>query len=167
MSLPCSSRWLTSFLIIFSIFFTSAVVYSIASSSIYTKEKELTFKKAIMTVVPKVWKHLMDTFLWSFIDDSIYNVVVVVLLVLTPSAVNPGTNAGTALLSLLLVPYLGGVVYINIVWQLALVIYVLEDFNGIEALTKSDALIKGMKVVYKIILNLVILFILIQHTVWV
>ncbi|XP_042495747.1 uncharacterized protein LOC122074845 [Macadamia integrifolia] len=65
-------------LLMFSLPSTSAVVYPIAS--IYTA-KEVTFKK-VMTFVPKVWKRLMITFLWSFIILFLYNVVEVVFLVL-------------------------------------------------------------------------------------
>ncbi|KAJ8424276.1 hypothetical protein Cgig2_018075 [Carnegiea gigantea] len=66
-----SSEWATywlvqlayiTFLLIFSLLSTSAVVYTIAC--IYTG-KEITFKK-VMSVVPKVWKRVMVTFLWNF-----------------------------------------------------------------------------------------------------
>ncbi|XP_042499889.1 uncharacterized protein LOC122078094 [Macadamia integrifolia] len=146
-------------LLIFSLLSTSAVVYSIAS--IYTA-KDLTFKK-IMTVVPKVWKRLMVTFLWSFVIVFLYNIVAVVCFVISIIAVNPGTTAGTVLLTVLAILYFCGVVYISIVWHLASVISVLEDFKGINAMTKSKALIKGkMKVAFVIFVMLIIAFILIQ-----
>ncbi|XP_043705565.1 uncharacterized protein LOC122655410 [Telopea speciosissima] len=147
------------FLLIFSLLSTSAVVYSIAS--IYTA-KELTFKK-VMAVVPKVWKRLMVTFLWSFLIVFIYNVVAVVFFVLALIVVNPGTTAGITLGIGLLALYFSGVVYISIVWHLASVISVLEDFKGIKAMTKSRALIKGkMRIACAIFVKLSIMFALIQ-----
>ncbi|XP_043714466.1 uncharacterized protein LOC122662819 [Telopea speciosissima] len=147
------------FLLIFSLLSTSAVVYTIAS--IYTA-KELTFKK-VMTVVPRVWKRLMVTFLWSFLIVFIYNVVAVVFLVLALITVNPGTIGGTTLLIVLVVLYFSGVVYISIVWHLASVISVLEDFKGIKAMRKSKALIKGkMWIACAIFVKLMIVFILIE-----
>ncbi|KAL1344403.1 hypothetical protein AAHE18_08G044000 [Arachis hypogaea] len=70
-----SSEWVTfflfkivyfTFLLIFSLLSTSAVVYTVAS--IYTS-REVTFKK-VMSVVPKVWKRLMLASVVSVLEES-------------------------------------------------------------------------------------------------
>ncbi|XP_043721569.1 uncharacterized protein LOC122669023 [Telopea speciosissima] len=161
-----SSEWTTFwlfkatyflFFLIFSLLSTSAIVYSVAS--IYTS-KELTFKK-VMTVVPKVWKRLMVTFLWNFIIVFFYNVVAGLFFILALIGIAPGTTRGVVLIGLLVL-YFIGIVYISIVWHLASVISVLEDLKGIQAMIKSEALIKGKKWIASAIfvkLNLGFLFI--------
>ncbi|KAJ0096870.1 hypothetical protein Patl1_27946 [Pistacia atlantica] len=127
-----------TFFLILTLLSTSAVVYTIAC--IYTA-KNISFKK-VMSVVPKVWKRLMVTFLWSFAIIFLYHVVAVIVLVfwlifLAQNTV--GALMGVALLAF----YLCGFVYIGIVWHLASVVSVLEDVYGIKALKKSKNLIKG------------------------
>ncbi|XP_010264907.1 PREDICTED: uncharacterized protein LOC104602788 [Nelumbo nucifera] len=142
-----SSEWTTYwlfkaayfvFVLIFSLLSTSAVVYTVAC--VYTA-KEITFRK-IMSVVPKVWKRLMVTFLWNFIIVFAYNVVALLIFILTSIAVGPGA-ARTVVLLVFLAVYLVGLVYITVVWHLASVVSVLEDSYGIQAMIKSKALIKG------------------------
>uniref|UniRef100_A0A2K2BEX8 Uncharacterized protein n=1 Tax=Populus trichocarpa TaxID=3694 RepID=A0A2K2BEX8_POPTR len=60
---------------IFSLLSTAAVVYTIAS--IYT-DREVSFKK-VMSVVPKVWKRLMVTFLSIFVAFFAYNAVAILV----------------------------------------------------------------------------------------
>ena len=66
------------FTLIFSFISTSSVVYSIAY--IYTGE-EVNFKEVI-SVVPKVWKRLMVTFLSIFVAFFAYNIVAKQILIL-------------------------------------------------------------------------------------
>ncbi|KAK9271387.1 hypothetical protein L1049_026977 [Liquidambar formosana] len=75
-----SSEWTTFWLfkfvyftclLVFSLLSTAAVVYTIAC--IYTG-REVTFKK-VMSVVPKVWKRLMVTFLCIFVAVFVYNMI--------------------------------------------------------------------------------------------
>ncbi|KAJ4950736.1 hypothetical protein NE237_027568 [Protea cynaroides] len=162
-----SSEWTTFwifkaayliFFLIFSLLSTSAVVYTIAS--IYTA-KDLSFKK-IMTVVPKVWKRLMITFLWNFIIIFFYNVIAAFFFILVLIVFDPAGRVKTAILIILLLFYFSGLVYISVVWHLASVISVLEDFKGIQAMIKSKVLIQGKKWIACAIfvkLNLAILFI--------
>ncbi|GAV57182.1 hypothetical protein CFOL_v3_00720 [Cephalotus follicularis] len=159
-----SSQWAAFFLFkvayftIFVILFllsTSAVVYTIAC--IYTA-KEITFKK-VMSVVPRVWKRLMITFLWNYAMVFVYNVVAFGVLVLLTVFIG-FAPVGIALLLVFLILYLAGLVYITIVWNLASVVSVLEDIRGIKAMTKSKALIKGkMGVAIAIIVLLTIGFV--------
>ncbi|KAF9599751.1 hypothetical protein IFM89_001697 [Coptis chinensis] len=142
-----SSEWITFwlfkaayllFVLVLSLLSTSAVVYTIAC--IYTA-KDLTFKK-VLSVVPKVWKRLMITFLWNFTIMFAYNFVAISLIII--SAFLMGQNVpGLVVLIVLLIVYLIGFVYINVIWHLASVVSVLEDVYGIQAMIKSKALIKG------------------------
>lgn len=126
-------------LLILSLLSTSAVVYTIAC--IYTS-KQITFKK-IMSVVPRVWKRLMVTFLWSFAMVFVYNLIAAAVIILWV-VLNGGNNVfGIVVLVILLIIYCVGLLYITIVWHLASVISVLEEIYGIKAMIKSKNLIKG------------------------
>ncbi|OUZ99442.1 hypothetical protein BVC80_1801g11 [Macleaya cordata] len=133
------------FLLIFSLLSTSAVVYTIAC--IYTS-KDITFKKVI-SVVPKVWKRLMVTFLWNFFIMILYIFLAFLLMtsvfILTLGRDGEGSwvNAFWVLLIIIFIPYFIGFVYINVVWQLASVVSVMEEIYGIKAMIKSVNLIKG------------------------
>ncbi|KAL7102023.1 hypothetical protein ACP275_08G093500 [Erythranthe tilingii] len=123
------------FFIILSLPSTSGVVYTVAC--IYTA-KRITLKK-VMSVVPKVWKRLVVTFVWSFIIFSAYNVVsILVLLIL-----GPVSFSGPLFLTLYAVSYLIGFFYITVIWHLASVVSVLEESYGLNAMARSHALIKG------------------------
>ncbi|OUZ99445.1 hypothetical protein BVC80_1801g16 [Macleaya cordata] len=130
-------------LLIFSLLSTSAVVYTIAC--IYTS-KDITFKKVI-SVVPKVWKRLMITFLWNFFILIVYNFLAIFLaywiIDLTFDPEGEGGVTTLVLLIIIAIPYLIGLVYISVVWQLASVVSVMEEVYGIKAMIKSRALIKG------------------------
>lgn len=127
-----------TFLLIFSLLSTAAVVYTIAS--IYTA-REVTFNK-VMSVVPKVWKRLMVTFLSIFLAVFAYNFVSIVVLITCVFLVGPSKFV---LLDLLLfaILYFMGLVYMSIIWQLASVVSVLEEASGFKAMMKSRELIKG------------------------
>ncbi|XP_075662989.1 uncharacterized protein LOC142632482 [Castanea sativa] len=125
-------------LLILSLLSTSAVVYTVAC--IYTA-KEITFKK-VMSVVPKVWKRLMVTFLWSFAILFVYNIVAIVIIGLL-AVFFSNSVIGIVIIIILVILYLVGFVYISIVWQLASVVSVLEAIRGIQAMKKSKTLIKG------------------------
>ncbi|KAL5571895.1 hypothetical protein UlMin_021492 [Ulmus minor] len=117
-----------TFLLIFSLLSTSAVVYTVAS--IYTG-REVTFNK-IVSVVPKVWKRLMVTFLWAFIAFFAYNTLALIVLIATLYSINSTYNADLVIGIILLVIYLIGFCG-----------FCVEDVRGIEAMKKSKTLIKG------------------------
>lgn len=129
------------FTLIFSLLSTSAVVYTIGC--IYTG-RELSFKK-VMSVVPRVWRRLMITFLCIFLANLVYNIVAII--VLTIGAVLGffffPIKIGIAVFKSLLILYLVGFLYLSIIWQLAGVISVLEDCCGFGAMGKSRALVRG------------------------
>ncbi|XP_021645022.2 uncharacterized protein LOC110638708 [Hevea brasiliensis] len=128
-----------TFLLILSLLSTSAVVYTIAC--IYTS-KPITFKK-VMSVVPRVWKRLMVTFLWSFAIVFIYNVIAAAVFIFWLVLSGGNSVFGIAILVLLLLFYFSGFLYVTIVWHLASVVSVLEEIYGIKAMIKSKNLIKG------------------------
>lgn len=127
-----------TFLLIFSLLSTSAVVYTIAS--IYTN-RDVTFKK-VMKVVPRVWKRLMITFVVIFLAMFVYNIVAFFTLMLCFII---GSNFAVVLFFIILIIYALGFVYMTIVWQLASVVTVLEDSYGVKAMKKSKDLIKGKR----------------------
>lgn len=131
------AAYFTVFMILF-LLSTSAIVYTIAC--IYTG-KQITFKK-VMKSVPKVWKRLIVTFMWSFAIVLVYNAIAVGLLVLWFVLIGPVT-VGIIILAVFSILYFTGVVYIGVVWHLACVVSVLEEVYGIQAIKKSRALIQG------------------------
>ncbi|KAM7518742.1 hypothetical protein LguiB_017704 [Lonicera macranthoides] len=131
-----------TFLLVFSLLSTSAVVYTVACC--YTA-RDVTFKK-VMTVVPKVWKRLIVTFISTFLTFFAYHLVfglIIIMLILTVG----WTKFLTVLLYILIAFYALGFVYMTIIWQLASVVTVLENSYGFKAMVKSKELIKGNMVV--------------------
>lgn len=124
--------------LVFALLSTSAVVYTVAC--VYTA-KDLTFPK-VMAVVPKVWKRLMVTFLWTFLILLAY-ITMTLLLAIALLVVTGTSTAGFVALLIVLIAYSVGLVYISVVWHLASVVSVLEDSCGIAAMQKSRVLIRG------------------------
>ncbi|XP_048128171.1 uncharacterized protein LOC115750451 [Rhodamnia argentea] len=128
---------------VFSLLSTSAVASAVAT--IYAAAEQVTFKE-VMRVVPRTWKRLAVTFIWSFVIFFVYNVVVVGLLIVWVVVVrrsSVGAALGIAVAVVLLILCVIGFVYITMIWQLASVISVLEDVYGRKAMVKSKRLIKG------------------------
>ena len=151
-----SSEWTTfwlfnaayfTILLILSLLSTSAVVYTIAC--IYTG-REVDFKK-VMSVVPKVWKRLMATFLCSYLFFFVYTILAIVILAIVILVIYVlGFWSDKAIFPISIVfriLYFVGFVYLTIVWQLASVVTVLEDTFGFGAMYKSKALLRGKMVV--------------------
>ncbi|KAJ7520887.1 hypothetical protein O6H91_19G027800 [Diphasiastrum complanatum] len=131
------------FVLAFSLLSTAAVVYSVAC--IYSG-KEPTLVK-VMSVVPRVWKRLMCTFLWVYLVMISYHAAFVLSAVII---IVVDTKIGIPVLPFLIalvVIFLGVQVYLNVIWHLASVISVLEESYGLKALKKSVNLVKGKKVV--------------------
>lgn len=130
-------------LIIFSLLSTSAVVYTIAS--IYTS-REVGFKK-VMSVVPKVWKRVMVTFLCAFLCFFVYNLVsffvLVIWFVMAFSTRDEIHGLANFIFVIMAIVYVVGSVYLSVIWHLASVVTVLEDSSGVKAMLKSKDLLKG------------------------
>ncbi|PIN14132.1 hypothetical protein CDL12_13251 [Handroanthus impetiginosus] len=135
-----------TFLLVFSLLSTSAVVYTIAC--IYTS-REITFKK-VMSVVPKVWKRLMVTFLCAFFAFCSYNLAFIGALYLWGTTM-ADSKIGTIVFLIIVILYVIGLVYMTIIWHLASVVSVLEEKYGFKAMVKSKDLIKGKMVIAIII----------------
>ncbi|PWA34015.1 hypothetical protein CTI12_AA623110 [Artemisia annua] len=161
-----SSEWNTFFLfkvgyftifLILSLLSTAAIVYTIAS--VYTG-RELTFKR-VMSVVPKVWKRLIVTFLCMFTAFFIY--ISLTLLVMAMFEFLVPYPFGTIFAIITFIIFVMGFVYMTVIWQLASVVSVLESSYGFKAMTKSMDLIKGNRAVsISISLILNVPFILVQ-----
>ncbi|KVH99636.1 uncharacterized protein LOC112514472 [Cynara cardunculus var. scolymus] len=146
-----SSEWITlllfkvvyfTILLILSLLSTAAVVYTIAS--IYTG-RDFTFR-TVLTIVPKVWKRLVVTFLCMFAAIFVYNFITVVILAIDLVAFS-NTAFGIIFFYVVLAVYVIGFVYLTVVWHLASVVSVLESSYGIKAMAKSKDLIKGNRTV--------------------
>eukprot|EP01018_Ginkgo_biloba_P012397 Gb_17606 [translate_table: standard] len=132
------------FLCAFSLLSTAAVVYTVAC--MYTV-KDMSYGK-VMSVVPKVWKRLMITFLWFFVLLVVYNTAlgsVLFLLVLMVGVDNLQSAPFIIGLTVVLFLFLTAYVYVSMVWHLASVISVLEEKYGMGAMQKSKDLIKGKR----------------------
>ncbi|PIA46472.1 hypothetical protein AQUCO_01500188v1 [Aquilegia coerulea] len=125
-------------LILLFLLSTAAVVYTIAC--IYTS-KQFTFKR-VLSVVPKVWKRLVVTFVVQFLLMLAYNIIALVIFV-PLLLVMSGRPAVSIVIIILAIFYIIGFVYINVIWSLANVVSVLEDLKGCGAVKKSKALLKG------------------------
>lgn len=124
--------------LIFSLLSTAAVVYTIGS--IYTSEP-VAYKK-IMSVVPRVWKRLMITFLWGSLILFLFNSVSGMLFYAW-SAFLGFSPFGIFIFIVLLLLYLSASIYISVVWHVACVVSVLEEDRGYKALVKGKNLVKG------------------------
>ncbi|KAK6115629.1 hypothetical protein DH2020_007898 [Rehmannia glutinosa] len=128
-----------AFVLAFSLLSTSAVVYTIAC--VYTS-REITFRK-IMSVVPRVWKRLIITFLCAFFAFCAYIVVFGFTLCMWGKSGRADSKFGVAVFVIVVILYALGFVYMAVIWQLASVVSVLEDLHGFKAMIKSRKLIQG------------------------
>ncbi|KAI3989714.1 hypothetical protein MKX01_009206 [Papaver californicum] len=138
------TKFIYSVLILFLyLFSTSSVVYSV--SCFYTS-KDTNFKKVI-SVFTKVWGRLLVTLLLFIFIMAIYSFVTLGSLVLFVSrefgSEGEGAYKVLAFLICMSIPYFVAYVYITIVWNIAMVISVLENDYGVKALVRSMKLIKG------------------------
>ncbi|KAI3820398.1 hypothetical protein L1987_07944 [Smallanthus sonchifolius] len=138
--LPFEIAYITIFLILY-LLSTAAVVYTIAS--VYTG-RELTFKE-VMSVVPKVWKKLMITFLCMIAISFVY--IFLGALAMFISLFSVPYPLGVILAFAVLIIYMIGLMYMTVCWQLASVVSVLESLCGFKAMAKSKDLIKGNRIV--------------------
>lgn len=123
---------------IFSILSTSAVVYTIAC--IYAN-RDVSFKKVI-SIMPQVCirKRLIVTFIVIYVLIFIYITVAVVTIAL---CLNIGGITFIVLSLILLIGFVIGFVYIATALQLASVVTILEESDGLEAMKTSRKLTKG------------------------
>jgi len=119
---------------------TSSVTYTIAC--IYTA-KEITFRK-IITISPKVWIRDFITFMYSFAIFFVYITVPGILLLgLAWFLLTTGTRKIMLAIFLpLVIVYVIGIIYMSLLYRLASVVSVLEDYE-FQAIIKSYALMKG------------------------
>ncbi|XP_021728063.1 uncharacterized protein LOC110695150 [Chenopodium quinoa] len=122
-----------------SLLTTSAVVYTVAC--IYTG-KDFTFKK-VVSVVPKIWKRLMMTFLCLFCIMFTYTFILSIVAIVFATLFYKA-GIGMAIIGFIFATLaMVGLLFMVMIWQLANVISVLEKYYWFEALKKSRELIKG------------------------
>ncbi|KAI3873974.1 hypothetical protein MKW98_001623, partial [Papaver atlanticum] len=146
------AKWIvygiTSFvylILILLLFFFSTSVIALCVSCFYTS-KETTLKK-VVCVFPKVWGRLLVMFLLLFLILGICAVAYLALIYWIAANFNgpegEGRDKVLAFVICLSVPFFFGLVYITSVWNIAMVISVLEKSYGTKAMVKSMKLIKG------------------------
>nr|CAB3481820.1 unnamed protein product [Digitaria exilis] len=128
-------------LLLFSLLSTAAAVFSVAS--VYSAKHDALSFPRVLSVVPRVWRRLAATFLSAFAILFAYNAVFVVVFLGLLFAADSGSGLAGLLAFLLVVAYLVGIVYLSVVWHLASVVSVLEDYKGLAAMRKSKDLIRG------------------------
>lgn len=148
-------------LLLFSLLSTAAAVFSVAS--VYSaKHDALTFPR-VLSVVPRVWRRLAATFLSAFALLFAYHFVFAVVFIALLVAVDNGSTLAGLLAFVVIVAYLVGLVYLSVVWHLASVVSVLEDYKGFQAMRKSKALIQGkLWTVVIIFVTLNIVFVVVE-----
>ncbi|KAI3672805.1 hypothetical protein L6452_38905 [Arctium lappa] len=127
-------------IIVFCLLSTAAVSYTVAS--IYTGT-DISYRKA-MKVVPKVWKRLILTLLSMFLAVFAYNLIAAVFFFLW-LVIFADTVASPFVLFAIFIPYFFGFLYLSIIWQIASVVSVLENFQGLKSMIKAMDLMKGKR----------------------
>ncbi|XP_026437776.1 uncharacterized protein LOC113335993 [Papaver somniferum] len=132
------TRFVYSILIlIFYLFSTSSVVYSVCC--FYTsKDPNL---KRVVGIFSKVWGRLLVTFLLLFFILAICTTVYLGLILLFVASFH-GRKV-LAFIICLTIPYFIVFLYMTTVWNISMVISILEKDYGRKALVKSMRLIKG------------------------
>ncbi|OEL19414.1 hypothetical protein BAE44_0019567 [Dichanthelium oligosanthes] len=128
-------------LLLFSLLATAAAVFSVAS--VYSAKHDALSFPRVLSVVPRVWRRLAATFLAAFALLFVYHAVFVLVFVSLLVAADNGSGLAGLLAFLLAVAYLFGLIYLSVVWHLASVVSVLEDYKGFAAMRKSKDLIRG------------------------
>lgn len=148
-------------LLLFSLLSTAAAVFSVAS--VYSaKHDALTFPR-VLSVVPRVWRRLAATFLSAFALLFAYHLVFVVVFIALLVATDNGSTLAGLLAFVVAIAYLVGLVYLSVVWHLASVVSVLEDYKGFQAMRKSKALIQGkLWTVVTIFVTLNLVFVVVE-----
>uniref|UniRef100_A0A0E0LQE9 Uncharacterized protein n=1 Tax=Oryza punctata TaxID=4537 RepID=A0A0E0LQE9_ORYPU len=128
-------------LLLFSLLSTAAAVFSVAS--VYSAKHDALSFPRVLSVVPRVWRRLAATFLAAFLLLFAYHLLFVAIFIALLVAADSGSGLAALLAFLLALAYIAGLVYLSVVWHLASVVSVLEDYKGFEAMRKSKALIQG------------------------
>ncbi|KAK9110369.1 hypothetical protein Sjap_018429 [Stephania japonica] len=133
------------------LFSISAVSYIVVCIyvSIHT-----TYIQVMHFVVFRAWKRLVITFLWYFVILGMYDIAGIGLLIIGSSVIGiPQLRVlGIIVEVIIAILYNIGVVYINMIWNTASVMSVLESkYYGLSALERSRVLMMGkMKVIFPI-----------------
>ncbi|KAK9110362.1 hypothetical protein Sjap_018422 [Stephania japonica] len=128
-------------LIVFYLIAISAISYAVAC--IYASKD--TNLKQVIRVVRKAWKKLVVTYLWNFVIQLVYIGAFVALAVVCFVI---GTREGKLVIGIVigvivLILFIVGLIYFNVIWSLASVVSVLEECYGLKAFKRSRDLMKG------------------------
>ncbi|XP_050215941.1 uncharacterized protein LOC126667039 [Mercurialis annua] len=133
----------------------SATTTILAAAVTYAGKQELTLKN-LLSRIRRIWKRPTITFLYTSLLSLIYLFIYVAILIgimqITKMQFtkNPDKSLVAILILTILVLFIsvsGLVYFLNLLvsWNLAIVISVVEDIKGIEAVEKAKQISKGMK----------------------
>ncbi|KAJ1254781.1 hypothetical protein BS78_07G007500 [Paspalum vaginatum] len=155
-------------LLVLSLLSTAAAVFSVAS--VYSAKTDALAFPRVLSVVPRVWRRLAATFLAAFALLFAYNALSLFAFLGLLVAADNGSGFAGLLAFVVLVAYLVGLVYISVVWHLASVVSVLEDYKGFAAMRRSRDLIRGKLLTAAVIfvtLNVVFVVVEVAFRAWV
>ncbi|KAK9110358.1 hypothetical protein Sjap_018418 [Stephania japonica] len=133
-------------ILVFYLFSISSTTYTVAC--IYAS-KANSFKQVLRTATTKVWKRLACTFVLYLFIQIVYGIIASIFLALALALAksNHLRILGFILLIIVVILFIMGFVYVNVIWGMASVVSVLEDSRGLRAMKRSKGLLKGkMKV---------------------
>ncbi|KAI9125589.1 hypothetical protein K1719_003007 [Acacia pycnantha] len=122
--------------------FASATIV-LASTITYGKGNLLSFRDLLSRVF-KPWKRVIITWFYIFVFDLGY--LVLSFISIFSFAVNfASPYRPTTFVYVVSIPVLAFLVYIGVVWNMSVVVSVLEEKSGLEAIGKSSQILKGLK----------------------
>ncbi|MCO5590375.1 hypothetical protein L7F22_044345 [Adiantum nelumboides] len=107
--------------------------------------------KKVLSVVPRVWKRLIVTFIWTLVLLFGYGVLCVAVIFIVAvlfAFISQGSDFVINVVTWVgVVGFFAGVIYLSCVWHLASIVTVLKEGYGLMAMRKSLQLIKGKQLV--------------------
>ncbi|XP_038700768.1 uncharacterized protein LOC119997678 [Tripterygium wilfordii] len=123
-----------------ALFITTVVIFA---SAYMHNGKALSFKELLLKTL-KAWKRPLVT--WFYVTLLASGFLIVFIIILIPVFLVMDSPFKPSIVSIVLIVLVAVLyTYLAVVWTLALVVSVLEDKRGIEALGKAAQLVKGMK----------------------
>ncbi|KAF5742867.1 hypothetical protein HS088_TW09G00928 [Tripterygium wilfordii] len=123
-----------------AIFITTVIIFA---SAFTHNGKALSFKELLLKTL-KAWKRPLVT--WFYVNLLASGFLIIFIIILIPVFLVMDSPFKPSIVSIVLIVLVTVLyTYLAVVWTLALVVSVLEDKCGIEALGKAAQLIKGMK----------------------
>ncbi|CAM8984418.1 unnamed protein product [Rhodiola kirilowii] len=146
----------TVFTIALSLLSFSSVTYAVAC--IYTEHTDVTFKTTLCAF-KRAWKKLLLTSLaeWSVVVGYTFLFGLTIIAPIWAISSQRYQVVGSLAILIISLVYVGGVIYLSIIWIFGGTVAILESSYGFKALSKSRSLIKG-KAFFTIMVLIPIIF---------